>query len=38
MTTADRTDRIDGAGAVLWQSVDGGEIRIAVIHLSLIHI
>mgnify|MGYP000111636751 CR=1 FL=1 len=35
MTTADRTDRIDGAGAVLWQSIDGGngrEIRIAVIH------
>ena len=29
MTTA---DRIDGAGAVLWQSIDGGEIRIAVIH------
>ena len=29
MTTA---GRIDGAGAVLWQSIDGGEIRIAVIH------
>ena len=29
MTTA---DRIDGAGAVLWQFVDGGDIRIAIIH------
>ena len=32
MTTADRVDRIDGAGAVLWQFVDGGDIRIAIIH------
>jgi 8-oxo-dGTP diphosphatase len=35
MTTAariDRIDHIDGAGAVLWQSDDDGEIRIAVIH------
>jgi 8-oxo-dGTP diphosphatase len=29
MTTA---DRIQGAGAVLWQSLEGGDVKIAIIH------
>ena len=27
-----KVDRIDGAGAVLWQSLEGGVVQIAVIH------
>ena len=25
-------DRIEGAGAVLWQAIDGGDVKIAIIH------
>lgn len=32
MTTA---DRIEGAGAVLWQRIDGGEVKVAIIHRPL---
>ena len=37
MTTADRIDRIDGAGAVLWQSVDGDNGGLAKLSLKMAH-